>query len=1300
MSPSQKVGNHNSQDLVGLRSNLNLSRTGDGQRKPTPSPLQTSETSATTADNYAHDGSANPRSPTSFRPGNSSQYSPRSPRFSPGADHDSPKSPRARLDELLASESSATDEEAFRPIETASVKGAALSSPKTQSYGQLRNVSSSLPNSYSAGETPPYSPITMVSSAVSSSTIRPEPRPMPRTSSIDSAISAISSATSHSHQSSQDSFISSSAEIANLISTVGSPEAVILHLLKEKQHSVAQNTQLWRLVDKQRTLVLGLNTDLDRALKDKERYRKKLKEYVAYPSVSSVASKATMPLPRAASETPAYSELNDELPIQSNALPPNESQGLQGTRGVFDNALDARQGDATSSFKSASTLQTAIQDASRVPLKKTFRNDANSELSTSGSLEESPQNISHPVNGVVSPSSFTAKRALPLLNRPIQGPSLELVESTPIGDNNEKSLPPLRKPPPAPLDLRQPSRGSTQLHGYGPGDHSESEYDDILEVDEIPAFDRGRKKTRGEDDKIREAVILQEQESRSQSKKDKHSKPPPEKSILGSQAANNKAEPQDIPIPSSIKALSPLPTAAAPSAHLEPPASLASVLSPSQNQSLSGPHKRSLVPLPPMSPGLPVSPRPGDRPMNPPTPRVQRDGGLTSLASPALFPRNDSPGLPLSPRAPRQPIPLPPHTPMSMTSPKLTQIEPVHHSAIPQTTANIAKKSLNQGGITSESEPDPLAKGTPQTSWPKGVCRGLVSENYPELLVSPNALPSICIKVTSSRLKPSRHSYLAAKGSEEDPVFTLGVFARSDQLELWQVEKPLTSLPHFDHQLRQSSAIRVKLPDRTLFTGHAPAKIDARRMALEQYFETVLDTPLDIKAALTVCRYLSTHVLEPNAEEVYGNGLLSQVGSPVTFAPDGRILKEGYLTKRGKNFGGWKARFFVLDAPVLRYFESPGGPLLGTIKLRNAQIGKQSAQQHSHSPQRMGEDSSNQYRHAFLVLEPKRKDSNNHVRHVLCAESDAERDQWVAALLHYVSDHSSDDEKMRPSVPRNDSGSGKTSLVSPKKKSGKVDRVGTDSPDSEKVVEFQTVSYENTIAAQAPIVKITPDHRYTDSPSPDNAAMWPNAQAPSSHVPKSISRPSNGAVIQDAGAWGNKSIVVPAAKDKDSRKRSIWSFRDRPPVDLVSAHSNDSNNSLSVPHHNERTLNLRPVFGAPLAEAVENFPPRGVDVCLPAVVYRCLEYLEAKDASNEEGIFRLSGSNIVIKALRERFNTEGDFDFLANGQYHDVHAIASLLKLYLRELPSTVLTRELHLDFLQVLGEYFAIFLDVVTSSR
>lgn len=41
---------------------------------------------------------------------------------------------------------------------------------------------------------------------------------------------------------------------------------------------------------------------------------------------------------------------------------------------------------------------------------------------------------------------------------------------------------------------------------------------------------------------------------------------------------------------------------------------------------------------------------------------------------------------------------------------------------------------------------------------------------------------------------------------------------------------------------------------------------------------------------------------------------------------------------------------------------------------------------------------------------------------------------------------------------------------------------------------------------------------------------------------------------------------------------------------------------------------------------------------LPAIVFRCIQYLEAKKAELEEGIYRLSGSSAVIKSLKDRFN--------------------------------------------------------------
>jgi len=58
--------------------------------------------------------------------------------------------------------------------------------------------------------------------------------------------------------------------------------------------------------------------------------------------------------------------------------------------------------------------------------------------------------------------------------------------------------------------------------------------------------------------------------------------------------------------------------------------------------------------------------------------------------------------------------------------------------------------------------------------------------------------------------------------------------------------------------------------------------------------------------------------------------------------------------------------------------------------------------------------------------------------------------------------------------------------------------------------------------------------------------------------------------------------------------------------------------------------------------------------------------------------------------------TEGDINLLKNDEYWDPHAIAGLLKLYLRELPTSLLTRELQQRFLGVVGTYYFLFIFIV----
>ncbi|KAG4219573.1 hypothetical protein PC116_g31948, partial [Phytophthora cactorum] len=185
-----------------------------------------------------------------------------------------------------------------------------------------------------------------------------------------------------------------------------------------------------------------------------------------------------------------------------------------------------------------------------------------------------------------------------------------------------------------------------------------------------------------------------------------------------------------------------------------------------------------------------------------------------------------------------------------------------------------------------------------------------------------------------------------------------------------------------------------------------------------------------------------------------------------------------------------------------------------------------------------------------------------------------------------------------------------------------------------------------------------------------------------------ISAPKDPQLIPDGASWGGKTGLAPPGptiEEKKQRKRSFFGFGPRTRSSTDDQDPSYSSNAGSAPQiQAEQRGPIRQAFGAPLAEAVRFSGPFDANVPLPAVVYRCIQYLDAKNAIREEGIFRLSGSNVVIKQLRERFNTEGDVNLLTDDTYYDIHAVASLLKLYLRELPTTILTRDLHMKFVEV----------------
>ncbi|KAJ1654258.1 hypothetical protein IWQ61_005775, partial [Dispira simplex] len=163
---------------------------------------------------------------------------------------------------------------------------------------------------------------------------------------------------------------------------------------------------------------------------------------------------------------------------------------------------------------------------------------------------------------------------------------------------------------------------------------------------------------------------------------------------------------------------------------------------------------------------------------------------------------------------------------------------------------------------------------------------------------------------------------------------------------------------------------------------------------------------------------------------------------------------------------------------------------------------------------------------------------------------------------------------------------------------------------------------------------------------------------------------------------------LPTKDTKSSRSRALgmfsgWSgkkYSDKghgSPVTAVPMEPSSSNESLKgvplVKLSSGTRSKLLPVFGIELAQAA-TATPLDDDLPLPAVVIRCIEYLDA-NGLYEVGLYRIPGSTTQVGKLRAVFDKGRDIDL---EQYHtDPHSVAGLLKLYLRELPSAALTNDL-----------------------
>ncbi|XP_064003997.1 rho GTPase-activating protein SYDE2 isoform X2 [Pogoniulus pusillus] len=98
------------------------------------------------------------------------------------------------------------------------------------------------------------------------------------------------------------------------------------------------------------------------------------------------------------------------------------------------------------------------------------------------------------------------------------------------------------------------------------------------------------------------------------------------------------------------------------------------------------------------------------------------------------------------------------------------------------------------------------------------------------------------------------------------------------------------------------------------------------------------------------------------------------------------------------------------------------------------------------------------------------------------------------------------------------------------------------------------------------------------------------------------------------------------------------------------------------------------MFGVDARKVVEK---ENVGLMVPLLMQKCILEIE-KRGCQVVGLYRLCGSAAVKKELREAFEKDSKAVTLCESRYPDINVITGVLKDYLRELPSPLITKQLY----------------------
>ncbi|XP_069711747.1 protein FAM13A isoform X3 [Phaenicophaeus curvirostris] len=121
----------------------------------------------------------------------------------------------------------------------------------------------------------------------------------------------------------------------------------------------------------------------------------------------------------------------------------------------------------------------------------------------------------------------------------------------------------------------------------------------------------------------------------------------------------------------------------------------------------------------------------------------------------------------------------------------------------------------------------------------------------------------------------------------------------------------------------------------------------------------------------------------------------------------------------------------------------------------------------------------------------------------------------------------------------------------------------------------------------------------------------------------------------------------------------------------------DMKKIVTFPLNKQRDTTYPKVFGVSLLELQQQgLSKNGI----PIVVWNIVEYL-TQHGMTQEGLFRVNGSMKMVEQLRLQYERGEEVELVKDG---DVYSAASLLKLFLRELPDGIITSALHPRFIQL----------------